>query len=236
MFQQTLYNVRNIALKTECLPPKVFISYAWPLPEHKNENWVKYYIKQLVEDLKSAGVMVYLDEADSRYGYPLQDHINRIKESDTVILIGTPSLKAKYETPANFHMVNDEFTEIIHQSKRLKIIPLLLEGTYESSFPRAITRNRSIEDWSNGDYINHFMLLLQHLYRLPNHLYEPIWRPVLKAYIKNNEEYLLLQTQSTVINSTTLKQSNNLPRWGLFNFLASTPVTEEQAPYLNYTG
>lgn len=237
LFQQTLYNVRKESLKAECLPPKVFISYAWPLPEHTNEYWVKEYIIQLAENLKSAGVIVYLDEMDSRYGYSLQDHINRLKESDAVLLIGTPSLKTKYETPVNLHMINDEFTEIIHQSKRLKIIPLLLEGRYELSFPRAITRNRSIEDWTNGDYINHFMSLLQHLTGLPNHLYEPLWRSVLKAYIRNMEGCLALQTQPTVTDdSSTSKQSDNLNRWGLFNIFASTSITEDQAPYLNYTG
>ncbi|HHF7374043.1 toll/interleukin-1 receptor domain-containing protein [Legionella bozemanae] len=175
---QVLYSLNKSMLTKNKLPPSVFISYAWPFPDKiKEEFWMHNFILILANDLKKAGVLVFVDFQHSRWGHRIQSHISRIKECDAVILLGTSSLKSKYENP-DFHMVQDELSEIIHSHK--PVIPILLTGDFFESFPRAIVRNLAIEDWREESYIAHLKDLLQHLYSPNSKAYKTLWDSLLQ--------------------------------------------------------
>ncbi|WP_131795816.1 toll/interleukin-1 receptor domain-containing protein [Fluoribacter gormanii] len=147
-----LHRIRKIILDSGAIFPQIFISYAWPLAQNKNEINVQSFVLKLCTKLREAGIIVYLDQIDSRYGCRIQNHINKIDSSDFVLLIGTPSLKQKYESNSS-HMVQDEISAMLSNEKT-RIIPIWFNGSIEQAFPRAIIRNLSIEDWTHGDYAN----------------------------------------------------------------------------------
>ncbi|HHF7376146.1 toll/interleukin-1 receptor domain-containing protein [Legionella bozemanae] len=178
VFNQTLREVRNWLLAKKYAPKCIFISYAWPLPEKSNEYWINSYLRALVNHLQELGVIVLIDFEKSRWGHGIQEHINKIKQTDAVVLIGTPSLYTKYHH-MKYRMVQDEISEIIQSN--IPLIPLLIMDSVSQSFPRCIARNLAIEDWRTGNYFDHLKDLLIHLYNLPRSKeFENIWKKLQK--------------------------------------------------------
>ncbi|HEN5731184.1 TPA: toll/interleukin-1 receptor domain-containing protein, partial [Legionella pneumophila] len=145
VLNEALCVVRSLMLSKNKSAPRIFISYAWPLPENNsNEFWMEDFLSTFVNHLKLSGAIVYRDRSDSRWGYRIQEYMNKIKESDYFILIGSKSLKDKYEK-FSYRMIQDEISEAI--TTKTHVIPILLSGSLAESFPRVVLRNQSIEDW-----------------------------------------------------------------------------------------
>lgn len=221
--KDSLLQVRQWMNNKSHKPKTVFISYAWPLRRNSSsEEWVQAFLLHFVTHLREAGIMVFFDIQDSKYGHRIQHHINRLLISDCVILIGTPSLKVKYETK-EYCIVQDEITEML--VSKIPVIPLLLLGDFKTSFPRPFLRNISIEDWRSKPYVNLLKDLVAKLYECSSPQYESFWKKILSFSPQNANP-----TVSSLNQTLESKKERDL-RLGLFK---SPPVRKEdwETPYI----
>ena len=119
-------------------PPESFISYAWGVPEH--ERWVE---KRLATDLQKAGIDVVLDRwHNAQIGASVSRFVERIEQSDRIVMIGTPLYRRKYENKdassgyvvaAEVDLINNRLlgTELQKRS----VLPVLLDGEKTASLP-----------------------------------------------------------------------------------------------------
>ncbi|HAU1796577.1 TPA: hypothetical protein JBJ46_15140 [Legionella pneumophila] len=187
VLDEALCAVRNLIFSKNKPAPRIFISYAWPLPENNsNEFWIDDFLSTFANHLKLSGAIVYRDRSDSRWGYRIQEYMNKIKESDYFILIGSKSLKDKYEK-FSYRMIQDEISEAI--TTKTHVIPILLSGSLSESFPRVILRNQSIEDWTQGEYFLHLKNVIQFVSSINSLSYDSIWSEL----IRNDSRFLSLK-------------------------------------------
>ena len=110
--------------------PKVFISYSWDDEAHK--EWVR----QLATQLRAEGVDARLDHWHAVPGDQLPEFMEReIRDSDYVIIVCTPSYKAKSE--ARVGGVGYEggimTAEVFAKQNHRKFIPVLARGSWAES-------------------------------------------------------------------------------------------------------
>ena len=109
--------------------------------------------KRLAVDLRNAGLQVVLDVwNNAQIGSSLSRFVSSIEKCDRILTIGTPAYRAKYDnTSRSGSIVAAEF-DIISQrllkgeDQKETILPLLLEGTEEASFP-PLLRGRIYADF-----------------------------------------------------------------------------------------
>lgn len=113
----------------------VFVSYSWDSESHKER------IKSFVEYLRRNQIKVIFDE-DVRPGEPLHDFMEKgIRTSDYVLMCYTPTYKKKADGRLKKEIsgVGYENTiitaEVYSRNNQYKFIPVLFEGTWESSTP-----------------------------------------------------------------------------------------------------
>jgi len=95
-FEQALFRLKTLLASDPAAQPTCFISYAWGNPEH--EQWVE---RELATDLAKAGITVLLDRwENSRIGASVPRFIERVASADTVIVVGTPLYRTKYNNDA----------------------------------------------------------------------------------------------------------------------------------------
>jgi hypothetical protein len=131
-FEAALVAVKSI--RREVRSPSCFISYSWGVPEH--ETWVL----TLARDLRNAGIGVILDRWHNTPGTSITRFIERISSSDYVVSVGTPRYLEKYYSEQSDPVVSAELMLINtllkkRQAIRERVIPLLLDGEQETSFP-----------------------------------------------------------------------------------------------------
>ncbi|CEK11601.1 TIR domain-containing protein [Legionella hackeliae] len=180
------------------VPPKIFISYAWPYKDDNAEYWIQPYLVNLAKHLKMSGAIVKLDIITNSHGARIQGHLKEILDSDFILLIGTPSLKRKYEDK-NFHVIQDEISAMMQNNG--KIIPILVFGDFYSSFPYAFQRNISIEDWRTGDYVNHLKELCLSIYSDKKETLVQVWQDnsVNEFHHLNDDEKKTTVSDSSVV-------------------------------------
>ncbi len=112
-----------------------FISYAWYPGDAAATERLQAKLKVIVETFRSLGLDVYLD-IQRMHGNIDAYMIERINQSDVVFVIGTPQLIAR-ATAAENNNLKIEYQHIRARqcAGDCKVIPLLLEGTHEESFP-----------------------------------------------------------------------------------------------------
>jgi hypothetical protein len=92
-FEQAVIRVRTYVTEQRIKVPECFVSYAWSVSEH--ERWVE---KQLATDLRKAGISVVLDRwHNAQIGGSVSRFVERIEESDRIVMVGTPLYRRKYE-------------------------------------------------------------------------------------------------------------------------------------------
>jgi len=95
-FEQALFRLKTLLASDPAAQPTCSISYAWGNPEH--EQWVE---RELATDLAKAGITVLLDRwENSRIGASVPRFIERVASADTVIVVGTPLYRTKYNNDA----------------------------------------------------------------------------------------------------------------------------------------
>jgi GTPase SAR1 family protein len=176
-FESALVRVKAVARDERKRPPSCFISYAWG--DAGQERWVR----GLSNDLQNAGVEVIVDQNnDSPIGANVARFISRIETCDFVVAVGTPRYRLKYENnvspegsvvAAEVDLINLRLLST--EEKKRTVLPLLLEGDEETSFP-PLLQGKVWGDFLNKDsgsflneklyFANLFDLILT-LYRIP---------------------------------------------------------------------
>lgn len=202
-FSDLLSSVVAYARRKGLAFPKVFISYAWPVLNEKDESiyheeWVQPFLLDYCKHLEASGVITYLDIKDSRMGFQTAEHMDRIPTCSHVVLIGTQSLADK-ELSKNC-MVHTELNLIrdARKSGKPSVIPFLLSGEYDISFPKDFIRYTAIGSFRDQGYLAHLKSIIKFLYlgNRDSEEYENLWRPFMEKYQhlfmpikrKNNEE------------------------------------------------
>jgi GTPase SAR1 family protein len=137
-FEQAIFRVQAYVKDQGIKVPECFISYAWGEPQY--ERWVE---RNLATDLQKAGIDVVLDRwENAKIGASVSRFVNRVLKCDRVIVVGTSLYREKYENgdPMRGFVVAAEGDLI---GKRMlgteagkeTVLPALLAGTEESSFP-----------------------------------------------------------------------------------------------------
>mgnify|MGYP003108989436 CR=1 FL=1 len=112
----------------------VFISYSWDSPEHK--DWVLKLANYLTE---KAGCNVLLDQYDLAAGKELTHFMeNGLEKADKVIIILTEDYKKRADnrqggTGFEYSLISQGLYDL--QAKNNKFIPILRQGTKETSAP-----------------------------------------------------------------------------------------------------
>jgi len=149
--------------------PNCFISYAWGEIEH--EHW----IDRLAKDLQNAGITVLLDKKDSvAIGANVSRFISLIEKSEFIVVVGTPLYRKKYENKvsetgsvvaAEVDLINLRLMS--REEDKKTVLPLLLEGDEENSFPPLI-RGRVYGDFrTEKKYFESIFDLILTLYDIP---------------------------------------------------------------------
>ena len=137
-FEQAVFRWNSYITEQKIAAPECFISYAWGNPEH--ERWVEH---SLASDLLKAGIKVVLDRWENRrIGASISRFVERVAKSDCVIVVGTPLYRTKYENaepmggPYVLAAEGDLIgARLLRTGARQSVLPVLLEGTPEDSFP-----------------------------------------------------------------------------------------------------
>jgi hypothetical protein len=172
-FEQALFRLKNYVTEQKMVVPECFISYAWGIPEQ--ERWVE---QRLATDLQKAGVTVVLDRwENARIGASVTRFVERVAETNRVIVVGTPLYRKKYDNkePMRSFVVAAEGDLIGErmigtEAEKDSVLPVLLEGTKKSAFP-PLLQGRVYADFRNSEaYFDKMFELLLSLFQLqPNH-------------------------------------------------------------------
>ncbi len=169
-FEQAVFRVRTYVQQQEIRPPGCFISYAWGDDEH--ERWVE---RQLATDLQKAGVDVLLDRWENqKIGKSVPRFVERIAGCNRVVVVGTPLYRRKYENkkPMGGFVVAAEGDligkrMIGSEADKESVLPVLLDGAEESSFP-PLLHGRVYADFRDAEaYFTTAFDLILSLYDIP---------------------------------------------------------------------
>ncbi len=174
-FEQALFRLTTYVTQEGIPAPECFISYAWGDARH--ERWVEH---KLAQDLLKAGITVVLDRwENARIGASLPRFVERISGADRVIVVGTPRYRTKYDNgePMGAFVVAAEGDLIGNrmigsEAGKEGVLPVLLDGTSESSFP-PLLQGRVYADFRlTQRYLPSVFDLIVSLYQISSH--EPI--------------------------------------------------------------
>jgi hypothetical protein len=148
-FEKAVFRVQAHVKTKGIKPPECFISYAWG--DREQERWVE---KNLATDLQKAGILVVLDRwENAKIGASVPRFVGRVATCDCVVVVGTPSYRQKYENgdPMREFVLAAEGDLIGKrmigtEAKKQSVLPALLAGTEETSFP-ALLHGRVYADF-----------------------------------------------------------------------------------------
>lgn len=141
---------------------QVFVSYSWDSEPHKER------VKIFVQDLRKDGINVIWDEELS-YGERIPTFmVNSISQSDIVLFICTP----KYKDRADNNILGVGFEsaiitgEIYETSNEQKFIPILFDGTWQTSLPTWAKGKKGVDLSTEKLYQVNFPKLISHLHNV----------------------------------------------------------------------
>ena len=133
--------------------PRCFISYAWPLGTHPEERLLQPFLSCLRTHLREAGIIASLDLADAPPGDSIHWHMTQAEDSEYVLLINTPSLKEKHESPTHravqselAHIATKHDQDIKHLGTS-RVYPALIAGTLGRANPKYLEMYANVRDW-----------------------------------------------------------------------------------------
>jgi len=171
-FEQVLFRLKSYVTDQKIAPPECFISYAWGVSDQ--ELWVEHI---LATDLQKAGITLVLDQWENkRIGASVPRFIERVGKTERVLVVGTPLYQEKYNNgnPMGGYVLAAEGDLIGKrmigtEAKKESVLPVLLAGTEESSFP-LLLQGRVYADFCKSEaYFDTALELLLSLYNIkPN--------------------------------------------------------------------
>jgi hypothetical protein len=185
MFAEALVAIkRMINYRDAQTTPRCFISYAWGVLEY--ENWVL----RLANNLRDAGIAVVLDKWENPIGASIPRFISLIENCDFTLVIGTPSYRKKYENKvspsgsvvaAECDLIN--FKLIGAENTKQTVLPLLLAGDPESSFPPLLHGRVHIDFSQDSEYFVRLFELILRFYglSLSDQAISDLWASLLES-------------------------------------------------------
>ena len=140
--------------------PRVFISYAWE--DEESNNW----IQEFANTLKNKGIDVHFDRNGLNYGDSISGFIdNNLEKADFIIVICTKKYKEKSDARIGGvgYEVNIIANQMMNDNKKKKIIPILREGSQETSIPLFLSGKYYIDFSSQENYSENIKKLVDFL-------------------------------------------------------------------------
>ncbi len=138
LFEQAVSRVQALLDEHKMERPTCYIAYAWG--DAAQEHWVK---QSLASDLQKADIHVALDRWDNwKIGASVPRFLERMDESDYVVVVGTPLYRKKYDNKdqmrpcvgaAEGDLIGKRMTG--SEARKASVLPTLLSGTEETSLP-----------------------------------------------------------------------------------------------------
>ncbi len=168
-FEQSLFQVKAYVTEQKISSPRCFISYAWGNEEH--ELWVE---KRLASDIQKAGIEIILDRwHNSQIGSSIPRFVERVIESDFVIVVGTPTYREKYQNnnPMRGYVLAAEGDLIGKrligsEEQKSRVLPILRDGTDETSFPDLLLGRVYADFRDEASYFSSAFDIILTLFRL----------------------------------------------------------------------
>lgn len=152
--------------------PVIFVSYSWDNEEHK--KWVRKLSDALRTDY---GIYTLLDQY-LRKGEDLVNFMLRgIRIADRVLVIGTPNYKTKSESIEQNGGVKFEdqiITISMYRGAKAKFIPILREGSFESSFNTLLGVKSGFNFLDDLKYLTNLKALSDELWGTPENAAPPL--------------------------------------------------------------
>lgn len=169
-FEKAIFQVLSYVEARKIRKPECFISYAWGEPQY--EHWVE---RSLATDLRKAGISVVLDHwENARIGASVSRFVERIEKCDSIIVVGTPLYRRKYENvdTKTGHVVAAEVDLISNrmlatESQKETVLPVLLAGEKKSSFPPLLHGRVHADFRDERVYFSVAFDLILSLYKIP---------------------------------------------------------------------
>jgi GTPase SAR1 family protein len=161
-FEHALFRLKAFITDAKKPVPSCFVSYAWDNGPH--DRWVE---RELVSDLRKAGINVVFDRSDNaRIGASILRFVELIGTCDRVIVVGTPLYRIKYDTGLIVAAEGDLIGQRMlgAESKKETVLPVLREGTEETSFPFDLQKRVYADFTRSETYFHEFMNLAFTLY------------------------------------------------------------------------
>ncbi len=115
--------------------PLVFISYCW---DNKEKYYVLDYIKRAIEKKSHNSIDVFLDVASTDVNDDYDEHEQKIKIADLVLVFFTPEYKKALTSPVDRRLKN-EYPLIVDmqydEHKHNCVYPIIFEGNKEDAVP-----------------------------------------------------------------------------------------------------
>ncbi len=148
-----------------------FISYAWGNANH--ERWVLNF----ATDLLNSGIRVIVDQRDSLLGTSVARFVSRIDGAAYVIAVGTPLYREKAQnTVSERGSVLAAEVDLLQlrltgpEESKSTVIPVLLEGDPETSFPPLLQGRVYADFRSPEQYFAQLFDVILKVQGIPSHL------------------------------------------------------------------
>ena len=151
---------------------KVFISYSWDSKEHQ------LWIIELAERLAKDGIDIILDRYELGIGKNLTHFMEQaIEKADKVIIILTKNYKLKADNRSRgvgyeYSLINAELYN--KQTDNVKFLPVLREGTAESSIPSFMKQFIFLDMTEDSSFEENYTELIHTIYDEPLIIKPPI--------------------------------------------------------------
>lgn len=164
-YEAALVRLKAVLRDRDVRAPSCFISYAW------GDAAMERRIGTLQDDLANAGLTVVYDRVhNAEIGSSIGRFVDGMDDCDFVIVVGTPGYLIKYKS--SDHVVSAEMNVIYnrllaHEETKMTVLPVLLAGEPQTSFPPSLRSRVHASFVRDGDYFPSLVWLLLTMYRIP---------------------------------------------------------------------
>jgi small GTP-binding protein len=167
-FEQAIFRFKTYVEEKRIPAVECFISYAWG--DVEQEKWVE----KLATDLLNAGVLVVYDKwENTRIGASIPRFVEKVATAGKIIVVGTELYRQKYENEsavggfvvaAEGDLIGKRM--LGSEAKKETVLPILLQGTEEFSFPPFLNGRVYADYREESSYFPQTLQLLLTIYGL----------------------------------------------------------------------
>lgn len=191
--------------------PKVFLSYAWSDPEHKER--VRLFANRLI----NKGVEVILDVYDNKPGHDLNSFMEKAVTDNTVthvLVIADKIYADKADARAGGVGTETQLisSEVYQKIDQTKVVPLVFQRTEEGKpcLPAYMKTLHYIDFTDESQFDVNFDELIRHTYNQPKHEKPPLGSaPVFDVPTKHSAEKIPLPVKHSITPSSSFDNTYN---------------------------